>query len=76
MYVIHVNLLKIFLICKNMGLTSTRLYITKKGSFCLNFSIITDILVWKTNHSSLFIENLSINVECVNNRGGEISGGS
>ena len=59
-----------------MGLISVRLYITEKGPFCLNFSIITDILPWKTNRRSFFIENSSMNVESLNNRGVEITAGS
>lgn len=59
-----------------MGLISVRLYITEKGPFCLNFSIIIDILPWKTNHRSFFIENSSMNVESLNNRGVEITAGS
>ena len=41
--------------------------------YCLDLSIITDILAWKPYHRSFFIENLSINVEFLNNRTGEIT---
>ena len=49
--------------------------ILQKGIFCLNLSIITDILGWNTYHRSFFIENLSINVEFLNNKTGETTAG-
>ena len=49
-------------------------YILQKGISCLNISIITEILEWKTYRISFYIANSSIDIEL--ERTGEVTVGA